>query len=170
MALIARSGLDLRRFEMRYSHAGVSLKASPETPWAVRQLYYACDEKRAAHLRPGHVGLPDGHRRRRRSAMSRSSCCPPPRPRRSNGTRSTTGSRWRCCAGTYSANAYPFSTRYQNCNQWVMELLASAWGALTAGGDLAGRGGRCRPAGAPACPALAPGAGLRAHGVRGRLR
>ncbi len=30
---------------------------------------------------------------------------------------------------SYSANAYPFSTRHQNCNQWVMELLADAWGA-----------------------------------------
>jgi hypothetical protein len=29
---------------------------------------------------------------------------------------------------TYSANAYPFDARYQNCNQWVAELLASAWG------------------------------------------
>ncbi|HEX5357413.1 MAG TPA: DUF2145 domain-containing protein, partial [Aquabacterium sp.] len=28
----------------------------------------------------------------------------------------------------YSANAHAFSVRYQNCNQWVMELLASAWG------------------------------------------
>jgi hypothetical protein len=28
---------------------------------------------------------------------------------------------------TYSANAYAFSQRYQNCNQWLAELLASAW-------------------------------------------
>ena len=33
-------------------------------------------------------------------------------------------------AADYSANAYAFSTRYQNCNQWVMELIASAWGQL----------------------------------------
>src|SRR6185295_14778922 len=36
----------------------------------------------------------------------------------------------RLLAATYSANAYPFSVRYQNCNQWVAELLATAWGAL----------------------------------------
>src|SRR5690349_15036438 len=46
LALVARSGLDLSRFRMRYSHAGFSLKASPNTPWSVRQLYYACDEGR----------------------------------------------------------------------------------------------------------------------------
>src|SRR4051812_21756679 len=34
-ALVSRSGLDLRRFNMRYSHAGVSLKDSADTPWAV---------------------------------------------------------------------------------------------------------------------------------------
>ena len=34
----------------------------------------------------------------------------------------------------YSANAYPFSPRYQNCNQWVAELLATAWRPAGAAG------------------------------------
>jgi hypothetical protein len=42
--------------------------------------------------------------------------------------------------GGYSANAYAFSTRYQNCNQWLAELLAAAWGA----GDDGGRDGAQR--------------------------
>jgi hypothetical protein len=33
----------------------------------------------------------------------------------------------RLLAARYSANAYPFSLDYQNCNQWVMEVLASAF-------------------------------------------
>jgi hypothetical protein len=32
--------------------------------------------------------------------------------------------------GSYSANAYPFNTRHQNCNQWLLELMATSWGAL----------------------------------------
>jgi hypothetical protein len=40
---------------------------------------------------------------------------------------------------SYSANAYAFGTRYQNCNQWVAELLAFAWGRL------AGTGGSSAP-------------------------
>ncbi|HSW25259.1 MAG TPA: DUF2145 domain-containing protein, partial [Burkholderiaceae bacterium] len=44
VALIARSGIDLARFNLRYSHAGVSLRASSNAPWSVRQLYFACDE------------------------------------------------------------------------------------------------------------------------------
>jgi hypothetical protein len=38
-------------------------------------------------------------------------------------------------ANTYSANAYPFSERYQNCNQWLIELLAVAWGDLSSEGS-----------------------------------
>ncbi|MBY0467326.1 MAG: DUF2145 domain-containing protein, partial [Burkholderiales bacterium] len=30
----------------------------------------------------------------------------------------------------YSANAHAYSLTYQNCNQWLAELLATAWGAL----------------------------------------
>ena len=41
-------------------------------------------------------------------------------------------------AGKYSANAYAFSTDYQNCNQWVAEMLALAWG------DVAVQGGQVR--------------------------
>lgn len=126
VALMSRSGLDLARFGHRYSHAGVSLKAHAETPWSVRQLYYACDEGRPRLYDQGISGfllgtedpkegyvsvvfLPDGPARRleaaaldRRGALA-------------------------LLAGTYSANAYAFSERYQNCNQWVAELLASAW-------------------------------------------
>ena len=46
VALVSRSGLALARFDQRYSHAGVSLKASLNAPWSVRQLYYACNEQR----------------------------------------------------------------------------------------------------------------------------
>ena len=45
-AVVSRAGLDLARLGLRYSHAGLALKASPNSPWSVRQLYYACDEAR----------------------------------------------------------------------------------------------------------------------------
>jgi hypothetical protein len=128
VALIARSGLDLRRFEMRYSHAGVSLKASPETPWAVRQLYYACDEKVPRIFDQGMsaflMGTDD-------ASIGYVSIVFLPAAEAAALERRALDNRLALAllAGTYSANAYPFSTRYQNCNQWVMELLASAWGA-----------------------------------------
>ena len=57
VALVARSGLALERFDQRYSHAGVSLKASANAPWSVRQLYYACDEQRPRIFDQGMSGF-----------------------------------------------------------------------------------------------------------------
>ena len=135
VALVARSGLDLSRFGVRYSHAGVSLKASDNTPWSVRQLYYACDEQRPRLYDQGLPGfvfgtddanigyvwivLPTGAD----AAALESAALDNARA-------------LRLLAATYSANAYPFSLRYQNCNQWVAELLATAWGALDGAPDL----------------------------------
>ena len=57
VALVARSGMDLSRFDVRYSHAGISLKTSPNGPWSVRQLYYACDESRPRLFDQGMAGF-----------------------------------------------------------------------------------------------------------------
>lgn len=129
LALVARSGLDLSWFGVRYSHAGISLRASPNAPWSVRQLYYACDEQRPRIFDQGIAGfllgtddpaigyvsmifLPDEDG----APIERTALAKP--------------QALELLAADYSANAYPFSLRYQNCNQWVMELLGSAWGGL----------------------------------------
>jgi hypothetical protein len=127
VAIVARSGLDLSRFSIRYSHAGVSLKGSPETPWAVRQLYFACDEGKplifdqglSAFLmgtdQPGlgYVSVlllpPEAEVELERAALDREQALA-------------------LLGANYSANAYPFALDYQNCNQWLAELLAAAWG------------------------------------------
>lgn len=129
LALVARSGLDLGWFGHRYSHAGISLQASPNGPWSVRQLYYACEEGRPRLFDQGIAGFllgtqdpsvgyvsmvflpPEAGQALERAALSRPQAL-------------------QLLAATYSANAYPFSQRYQNCNQWVMELLAAAWGGV----------------------------------------
>jgi hypothetical protein len=133
VALISRSGLDLRRFGMRYSHAGVSLQASPNTPWSVRQLYYACDERRPRLFDQGLagflLGLDD-------PALGYISMVILPEAE-SDALERTALDRARALSllgGTYSANAHPQSLRYQNCNQWLVELLALARGAAPATG------------------------------------
>lgn len=138
MAIVARSGLALQRFGHRYSHAGVSLKASPSIPWSVRQLYYACDEKRPRIFDQGMTGFvmgaldpaegyvsivllpPDAEQALERSALDEAQAL-------------------RLLGATYSANAYAFDQRYQNCNQWLAELMAHAWGALAPDGDARGQ-------------------------------
>jgi hypothetical protein len=129
VALVARAGTDLSRFSLLYSHAGIALRDNPASPWAVRQLYYACDESRPRLFDQGMAGFAlgaetpaSGHMSlvflpEDDSALLEKSALDKPLA-------------LSLLAGQYSANAYAFATRYQNCNQWVAELLASAWGRL----------------------------------------
>jgi hypothetical protein len=135
VALVSRSGLDLRRFGVRYSHAGVSLKAGGSAPWSVRQLYYACDEQRP---RLYDQGLPGFLLGTDDPSASYVSIVLPSGAAAASLERAAldTPRALTLLAATYSANAYPFSSRYQNCNQWVAELLATAWGSLEEGGEL----------------------------------
>ena len=131
VALISRSGVDLHRFGLRYSHAGVSLKANGSSAWSVRQLYYACDEGRPRLYDQGMPGF----------LLGDVSIVLLPRDQAAElASAALDNARaLRLLAAAYSANAYPFSLRYQNCNQWVMELLATAWGGLDDAEDLRGR-------------------------------
>lgn len=135
--LISRSGLDLSRFRIRYSHAAVAWRGDTGT-WSARQLYYACDESRPRIYDQGLAGfamgiddaslgyvsivrLPDAAAQSlRRAALD-------------------TPRALHLLAASYSANAYPFSLLHQNCNQWVAEMLAVAWGDLTDADDLRDR-------------------------------
>lgn len=130
LALVSRSGLALQRLGQRYSHAGVSLKASPNTPWSVRQLYFACDEKRPRIFDQGITGFVLGVNDANEGYVS-IVLLPPeaaaPLERAALGNRQAL----QLLGANYSANAYAFSQRYQNCNQWLAELLATAWGDLS---------------------------------------
>jgi hypothetical protein len=128
VVLIARSGVDLARFEQRYSHAGISLRDSPNTPWSVRQLYYACDEGQPRLFDQGLAGFllaaddsPSGHV----SVV----LLPADAAQALAAAALDRRTALALLGPDYSANAYAFSTRYQNCNQWVAELMAAAWGA-----------------------------------------
>ena len=127
LALVARSGLDLSRFGVRYSHAGVSLQQGLGAAWAVRQLYYDCDEAKPRLFDQGVsgfvLGLSD-------PAAGYVSVVTLPEPEAAALERAVLDRPQALQAlGTrYSANAHAFSVAYQNCNQWVAEMLAAAWG------------------------------------------
>jgi hypothetical protein len=135
VALISRSGLDLSRFDdTLYSHAGVSARANRNAPWSVRQLYYACDESRPRIFDQGVVGFLYGTQE---IGAARVSVVFVPGDPGAALERAALDDRrvLRLLGADYSANAYPFAQRYQNCNQWVMEVLATAWGDTDAGAD-----------------------------------
>ncbi|UVW27822.1 DUF2145 domain-containing protein [Massilia sp. H6] len=127
VALIARAGLDLSRFGQLYSHAGVALREHPGGAWSVRQLYYACDESRPRLFDQGISGFALGA-----DAPARGHIALLFLPAQ-DGARLAAAAQDRqlglaLLSDHYSANAYAWSTRYQNCNGWVAELIASAWG------------------------------------------
>ena len=128
VALVARSGMDLHRLQVRYSHEGVALGGDGTGAWKVRELYYACDERRPRIYDEGLAGFLLGTDDPRTGWVS--IVLLPPAPAQALA-RTATDKRHALgvLGATYSANAYPFSTRFQNCNQWVMELLADAWDA-----------------------------------------
>ncbi|ANH71080.1 hypothetical protein ABE85_25635 (plasmid) [Mitsuaria sp. 7] len=128
-ALVSRSGTDLSRFGLRYSHSGIALKDSRNSPWSVRQLYYACDESQAKLYDQGLAGflLSAG-----RTEPIRLSIVTLPEREGARLAASALDNRRSLAllSPRYSASAYAFSTRYQNCNQWVAELMGFAWAPL----------------------------------------
>lgn len=134
VALVSRSGLDLSRFGIRYSHASLAWR-SEEGVWSARQLYYACDESRPRIFDQGLAGFAMGTDDPKVGYLSIVRLPPESvlalRPALLDRPRVQS-----MLAAQYSANAYAYGTRYQNCNQWVMEMLAAGWGDLPDGGDL----------------------------------
>ena len=134
VALVSRAGLDLSRFAQRYSHAGLSLQGNAVAPWSVRQLYYACDEKRPRLFDQGlsaflfGMSSPDGGYV---SAVFLPDEASAPLERAALDDRRALS----LLAPVYSANAYAWGRRYQNCNQWVAETMAMAWGGTPPGDD-----------------------------------
>jgi hypothetical protein len=129
VALVARSGLALQRLGQRYSHAGVSLKDSPNAPWSVRQLYYACDEQRPRIFDQGMSGFVLGAHDPAEGYIS-IILLPQIAADPLEHTAMDDRTSLQLLGVSYSANAYAFSERYQNCNQWLAELMAFAWGNI----------------------------------------
>ena len=130
VALVARSGLDLQRFGLRYSHAGFSLREHPQGRWTVRQLYFACEEGRPRIFDQGLAAFLLGNDRRANGhlvVLVPGATVAGPLAR---AAADDVLAR-RLLGASYSANAHSFATRHQNCNQWVAELLALAWGAAS---------------------------------------
>jgi hypothetical protein len=140
LALVSRSGLDLSRFHIRYSHAALAWRSEAGV-WSARQLYYACDEHRPRIFDQGLAGFALGTDDPALGYISIVRLPPaaiaPLRPALLDTPRVL-----HLLAAQYSASAYAFSTRYQNCNQWVMEMLAAGWGELPDGDDLRERAQR----------------------------
>ncbi|MBA5607801.1 DUF2145 domain-containing protein [Duganella sp. FT3S] len=161
VALVSRSGLDLSRFGIRYSHAALAWRSAPAvaadgapggaedgTPgggtapttgaWSARQLYYACDESRPRIYDQGLAGFAMGTDDPALGYISvlrlPAAATPPLRTALLDNPRAL-----HLLADQYSANAYAYGLAYQNCNQWLVEMLAVAWAGMSDADDLRAR-------------------------------
>jgi hypothetical protein len=132
LAVVARSGLDLSRFGLRYSHGGISLQASPHAPWSVRQLYYDCETRQPRLFDQGIAGFVRGTDDPDTGYFS-AVLLPAAAADALLAQTLDKASAMQALHGRYSANAHAWNLRYQNCNQWLVETLALAWGAVAGG-------------------------------------
>lgn len=158
VALVARSGQALQRLGLRYSHAGLALRHNPQAPWAVRQLYFDCEQRRPRVFDQGLSGFALGMHDPDQGFLL---ILIPPEPAQEPLARAALDdTRAISLLGeAYSANAHAWGTRLQNCNQWAAELLAHAWGQ--AGEAAAERTPSAPPD--PSAPSTAPTLTPRQH-------
>jgi hypothetical protein len=137
VAMVARSGLNLSWWDQRYSHAGLSLRHNPSGPWFIRQLYYDCTARQPRLFDEGLAGFVSGVADPEHSyllvlALPSSTSRGAAESEEEQGAPDVSIERLALHSPTalgllgsqYSANAHAFSTRFQNCNQWLIELLA----------------------------------------------
>jgi hypothetical protein len=134
VALVSRSGLDLSRFHIRYSHGAVAWR-SEQGAWSARQLYYACDEGRPRIYDQGLAGFAMGTDDPQLGYVSIVRL-PPQAVLALRPALLDTSRALHLLGAQYSANAYAYGLQYQNCNQWLIEMLAAGWGDLSDGDDL----------------------------------
>jgi hypothetical protein len=131
VALVSRAGLSLGRFGVRYSHMGIALRApgaANAASWQVRQLYFDCEERVPQVFDQGLSAFVFGAEQPEAGFVS--VLVLPPAAGAALGAVARDDARaTQVLHPRYSANAYPWSLEHQNCNQWVLELLAGTWGA-----------------------------------------
>ncbi len=127
-AIMSRSAIDLERFHIRYSHAGFALRTGA-MGWTVRQLFYSCEDEKPDIFDQGLAGFLINNDSTTIPFVSLV-FVPGVLGLEMHDTALDKTLALHLLGHQYSANAYAFSTQFQNCNQWLMEMLAFAWGHI----------------------------------------
>jgi hypothetical protein len=123
VAILGRIGQDLSEYGLRYSHVGIAFRAAPDQPWHVYELLNQCGTAQSDLWTDGlgNFFLDDLF------SFDSVIMVPPPAVRQSLINRLRAPAQLRALFDDkYNMVAYPFSTEYQNSNQWVLENLAAA--------------------------------------------
>ncbi|WP_256079218.1 DUF2145 domain-containing protein [Massilia sp. YIM B04103] len=123
VVLIGRQGQDLSKYRVKYTHLGIAFRAAPNQPWRVYELLNECGTGSSELWMDGLANffLDDPF------TLDSIMLVPPPRvaARLAESLRSPALLHG-LHEPKYNMVAYPFSTKYQNSNQWVLEVVAAA--------------------------------------------
>ncbi len=124
VALLARAGQDLSAYGLRYSHAAFVVRDHPKGRWTVVHALNTCGTDRSGLYDEGLANFYlDGL-----FAWDALLLVPSPAVQERLGAFLAKDAA-RFHAPAYNMVANPFSTRYQNSNQWLAETLAGALSA-----------------------------------------
>jgi len=125
VVLIGRVGSDLSEHGLRYSHAGYAWRDDPESRWLVTHLLNRCGSADSALLNEGlgNFFLDD--------PFAYEAVVIVPSPAWQQKLTAMLASQLPADLHTrnYNMIAHPYSTRYQNSNQWLLELIAASMAA-----------------------------------------
>ena len=122
VALIARVGQDLSRFRVRYSHYGYAVRNHAAGRWVVLHQLNLCGSQESAIYAEGlgNFFLDDMF------AYETLILVPAPEIQRRLARALASEVPLALHTLSYNMLAYAFSTRYQNSNQWGLEVFAAA--------------------------------------------
>jgi len=122
VALVARAGQDLSKYGLRYSHMGIVVRDHPAGRWTVMHELNACGTASSELYNEGigNFFLSDLYH------YEAGIVVPGPETQERLARLMATRSPRRMHEPHYNMLSYVYSTRYQNSNQWLLELLAAA--------------------------------------------
>ena len=122
IALVARVGRDLSRYGLRYSHVAFAWRGHPRGDWTMVEELNRCGTAISALYDDGIADffLDDMF------AYQAKVVIPSPEVQRRIANVLAAGRGGVFHEPRYNLVAYPFATRYQNSNQWLLETLTDA--------------------------------------------
>lgn len=123
VVIIARAGQDLRKYGLRYSHMGIAYKREADSPWRVLHELNHCKEETSALYRQGlgDFFLDDPWRYETAWVVPSAEIQERLLALLADDQRAVS-----LHERHYNVVAYPWSTKYQQSNQWTIETLAAA--------------------------------------------
>lgn len=122
VVLIARAGQDLSKYRLTYSHAAFAVREHPAGAWSVVHKLNTCGTATSGLYDEGLINFFADSPHRYQAGVWR--LAPDAQARLKKALLGKKAGDY--LEPHYSLVAYPFSSRYQNSNGWVLEMLAYA--------------------------------------------